>query len=533
MEPWTTTVDSQSDAIDKNKILFRATYRLDRVPTIRDSSECNCHHDGCHPSFRASTMRSSWTRRLVLIMLVTRGSVAWLMARRLLETSSRGSVSFRPAKNNHLSAAGLSSTRTWATITEPDSLLQQWRGHPAINPTVEFQSWLVPKRGKAIQTILSDARFRPYLASSLELLDHLHLRLKLVRDNPDESSTHKLVLLNPEAPSWDDLPDDLRQSLSNELSTDDAPVSQGPTVPISFPYHQFTANYILQRILPIDVQPPPTAFETIGHVAHLNLRSHHEPYAQLIGQVLLETLPTIRTVIDKVGEVTGPYRTYNFTVLAGDPSTRVHVVESGVALDFDLRDVYWCSRLSEERQRLLAQFGDGDTIADAFCGVGALCLLAATQKNCRIWANDWNPAAIAALKTNAPTDLELVTCGDAYDFLVDIGMKDRLPHHVVMNYPVEAPSFLGALRWWKASDIVPRVHVYTFARAEGDRSAEHVAMDLVASNLLPPEDRYEALLEYCPIEAHAVRDVAPGKVVYCVTFEATEKLLRSMRGDFE
>ena len=41
-----------------------------------------------------------------------------------------------------------------------------------------------------------------------------------------------------------------------------------------------------------------TGFSTIGHIVHLNLREHHEPYKSVIGQALLQ-LPTARTVINK------------------------------------------------------------------------------------------------------------------------------------------------------------------------------------------------------------------------------------------
>jgi hypothetical protein len=122
-----------------------------------------------------------------------------------------------------------------------------------------------------------------------------------------------------------------------------------------------------------------------------------------------------------------------------------------------------------------------------------------------------------------------------------------------MNFPLEAPTFLGALRWWPAdTGLEPRVHVYTFARADDDngndegttkgaRTAEEVAVDLIADNLLPQSSTSmvshrrmsELNEEYnCKIKVHAVRDVAPGKRVFCVSFSATSKLLRHMRGDF-
>jgi tRNA (guanine37-N1)-methyltransferase len=459
-------------------------------------------------------------------------------------------------------------------------LTESWRDSADINPTFSFPTWVVPVSGKSIQTILNEPLLQPYLASRFEPVQQIHPRFKLVRDankdkNTDNDTTttkQKIIVLHPSTPTLAELPENVRDILMQ------CQVADGPAHSMTFSYHQFTSAYLLAKLLPVALHPPPTAFETIGHIAHLNLRSLHLPYKHLIGQVLLETLPSVETVISKVGEVHGPYRIYDFEVLAGRPTTEVDMTEFGIQLHFDMAKVYWCSRLSEERQRLLrSEFRKDQIVADAFCGIGAMCLLAAQQLNCTIWANDWNPSAVEYLQDNAARNnlnhrMGRVQCGDAYDFLTDIGLRNdgdgvqRLPDHVILNFPLESPRFLGALRWWpvmkpkrkpyktgtssssgsKATDadadvIVPRVHVYTFARAdpETDRSAEEVAIDLVASNLLPVADgavkRKDELNDEhdCCVTTHPVRDVAPGKLVVCVSFSATPKLLRYMQGDFQ
>jgi tRNA G37 N-methylase Trm5 len=40
----------------------------------------------------------------------------------------------------------------------------------------------------------------------------------------------------------------------------------------------------VQRVLPADVEVP-TSFETVGHIAHFNLRPEQLPYRKIIGQV--------------------------------------------------------------------------------------------------------------------------------------------------------------------------------------------------------------------------------------------------------
>jgi hypothetical protein len=212
---------------------------------------------------------------------------------------------------------------------------------------------------------------------------------------------------------------------------------------------------------------------------------------------------------------------------------------------------------------------------------------------------------------------------EAYEFLVQLGtsasspsnrrplkkktnkeqqrqQQQKYPHHVLMNFPLEAPRFLTALRWWSSDRIqeqydedgmYPRFHVYTFARAtrftnqveviDMDDEEEN-AVDIVAESILPSgfftysydnnedkEDGYcgrgvsrddadadddeekgflvdeedEAgifshrraeLDEYfgANVSTRLVRDVAPGKVVVCVSFSLTPKLVRYMQGRY-
>lgn len=153
-----------------------------------------------------------------------------------------------------------------------------------------------------------------------------------------------------------------------------------------------------------------------------------------------------------------------------------------------------------------------------------------------------------------------VQCGDAREFIMNLGMPmsesssstpssntatntSKLPHHLLLNFPLDSPSFLNALRWWPSGEVMdppPRIHVYTFARGDDERTEAEVAIDMVADGLLP-EGGYSIASKFrgdylnelgCNVEAREIRDAAPGKLVICVSFSASRTLLRRMQGDF-
>ena len=479
-----------------------------------------------------------------------------------------------------------------------------WRIHPSLSESYVIPTVLV--KNDALHKIMRE--LNPYLATRMKEFEDVHPRLKAIQDAEMVSSINefgdsvnnmKAILLDPnsiseqnfheEKPQFKYFPEDLKEERQKALEeafpklSDDvikqlvqASAFPGPIISKTIPYAQQPLHRLLSKLLPKEAQPPPTGFEQIGHVIHLNLKEKHFEHRKMIGSVILDRLsPKIKTVVNKVGEVSGPYRTYDMEVLAGTPEMLVEVVEDGVNLNFDLSKVYWCTRLSGERSRLLNdEFREGQIVADAFCGVGALCVLAASKLGCTVHANDLNPDAVRYMKESAkknkrriksPIDVNEVAqnmppinvnCGDAFDFIQNLGSLPELPHHVVMNYPLDSPSFLGAFRWWPASDgklkdSPTQVHLYTFARGddpkgelgqgiEKPRNAIDVAIDLVADGLMPEGGAIEksrfrkTYLDKlgCDVKAHEVRDVAPGKVVICVTFKISPLLLRVMQGDF-
>lgn len=77
----------------------------------------------------------------------------------------------------------------------------------------------------------------------------------------------------------------------------------------------------------------------------------------------------------------------------------MRVIEKGAKFELDFEKVYWCSRLQQERDRLLTQMKPGETLLDIFCGVGPLAVRAAL-KGLIVLSNDLNPYCTEFLINN-------------------------------------------------------------------------------------------------------------------------------------
>lgn len=234
-------------------------------------------------------------------------------------------------------------------------------------------------------------------------------------------------------------------------------------------------------MLPVGIEVP-SAFETVGHIAHLNLREEALPYKQLIGRVILDKNPKLRTVVNKLGNIENEFRVFEMEVLAGEDSTAAVVQQMGHRFHLDFRKVYWNSRLEREHARLVETFDLGHTILDAMAGVGPFAIPAASR-GCKVLANDLNPDSYAFLRTNIQLNrvsdraaafnmdggefIRLVAAGK----LPEVAQQQPPFHHVIMNLPATAieicSAFRGAFptRLWEPSSL-PLVHVYGFVKGE-------------------------------------------------------------------
>ncbi|KAK9375372.1 Met-10+ like-protein-domain-containing protein [Lipomyces chichibuensis] len=398
--------------------------------------------------------------------------------------------------------------------------------------------------------------YRKQFKNDLLLLHSVSNIVKIEKDEGGKKVMDILLLLRNDIKLGD------LSGMSEELATflNERPGVEFLPYTLELGYDFWRADEILAAILPPDcLDEVPSGFTLTGHIAHMNLRDEYLPYKRIIGQIVLDKNPKVRTVVNKLDSIDTVFRTFEMEVLAGEPDFNVEQHESNCRFQFDFSKVYWNSRLHTEHDRLISTFKTGEAVCDVFAGVGPFAVPAG-KKNVIVLANDLNKHSYDSMvhniklnkvhKTVFPYNLdgrdfirasrrELKSLAETQKTLViparsrhakdESGKRKveiiQIPHrysHYVMNLPDSAITFLDAFRGLHADEVeegseLPYIHVHCFHKSDPTAPKPpddevHVALrQRIASAL-----RFEIPLS--ALSFHFVRAVAPTKGMYCVTF---------------
>lgn len=341
---------------------------------------------------------------------------------------------------------------------------------------------------------------------------------------------------------------------------------------LTLTYDDYKMSDILDAVLPElseDHEQNPASFAQVGQVAHINMRESFLPYKYLVGQVLLDKNPQLKTVINKLHDVGSEsvFRTFPYEVLAGPDDLNVTVHHANCEFKFNFSEVYWNSRNGHEQERLLSLFKPGEALCDVTAGVGPFAIPAA-KKGVWVRANDLNPACYQAL-CNAITANKVpsfvlahkmdgaefiksatqnllqeqrtytkrpfihiprnATAAEKEKIMADIEARSievREPptfDHYVMNLPATGIEFLRAFKgiYYGNEELfaplrgrtLPMIHVYTFQARYETEDEEREELRQRLSNYIGFE-----LSDADEVNLHRARLVAPNKLYYCASF---------------
>ncbi|KAF6203026.1 hypothetical protein GE061_003439 [Apolygus lucorum] len=300
-------------------------------------------------------------------------------------------------------------------------------------------------------------------------------------------------------------------------------------------YSNFRADEILRAVIPKELDSV-SGYSIIGHIIHLNLRRELEEYKSVIGNVLLDKVPNIRTVVTKTDNIESTYRHFNMEVIAGKHEFETTARENRCVFSLDFSKVYWNPRLSNEHHKVVNLLGKGDVLFDVFCGIGPF-VVPAAKKGVKCFANDLNPSAIDWLEANIAGNKVnqanvCVWCQDGVKFIQNVVKPAFLEFSpgnykiiITMNLPAIAPSFFATFKglltpdeYSKMADVPPpKVRVYCFVKcpeAEHFKEAAKLVSSAVDMNLEEEIDRIEF-----------VRNVAPNKDMMMVQVILSQRIL--------
>ncbi|KAL1203057.1 tRNA (guanine(37)-N1)-methyltransferase 2 [Cardamine amara subsp. amara] len=325
-----------------------------------------------------------------------------------------------------------------------------------------------------------------------------------------------------------DLPEAIKVLFAEAKKTDASLSFELVKCRLTLFYDYWPMNEVLEAVLPKGMIVP-SAFEMVGHIAHLNLRDEHLQYKRLIAKVVLDkNQPKIQTVVNKIDPIHNDFRTMQLEVLAGNHSLVTLVVENGLRFHVDLARVYWNSKLGTERQRLLLGFDQNDVVCDVFAGVGPIALAAARIVK-RVYANDLNPHAVEFMGQNSVVNklekrIEIFNMdGRRFIKAMFSSEKGRKVTQVVMNLPKDAAESLDAFRGVyneRQRDeglSFPTIHVYGFSKAPDPEFDFHERIRIALSEVA------------VDVKMRKVRLVAPGKWMLCASFILPKSVAFSRR----
>ncbi|KAE9548629.1 hypothetical protein FO519_008153 [Halicephalobus sp. NKZ332] len=259
---------------------------------------------------------------------------------------------------------------------------------------------------------------------------------------------------------------------------------------VELTYDDWDIKRCLKAVLPKDIEF--SGYSHVGHIAHLNLREELYPYKNIIGQLLVDKVSWVKTVVNKTDSIATEFRNFDMELLAGEDRYITDMKEMGVTFRFDFKKVFWNSRLSEEHRRIVEKLTKDSVIFDVFAGVGPFALPAIKKGVIKVFANDKNPNSTHYMEENMKLNklekekIEISTL-DAGDFIKKVISKNlinfvkksesSLKFHSIMNLPAIAIEFLPCFRGLLFGEEITLeelkkhkflVHCHMFVKAKSD-----------------------------------------------------------------
>jgi tRNA (guanine37-N1)-methyltransferase len=225
-----------------------------------------------------------------------------------------------------------------------------------------------------------------------------------------------------------------------------------------------------------------SAYDIVGDIIIIGIDKELITLYPAIGKALLKLHKNAKTVLNKIGEHKGTYRTQDMELVYG-VDTRVTIIkENGCRVKIDVEKVFCSTRLSEERRRIVSLVETGETIGVFFAGAGPFALAIAKNKEVKeIVAIELNDLAVKYLIENIKLNhVEEVVKPVLGDVKIEAQKYPDYFDRVIMPLPKSAELFLDSAIF-SAKDK-GLIHIYKFVPkddpyTETEKEVEEIAKE--------------------------------------------------------
>ena len=173
------------------------------------------------------------------------------------------------------------------------------------------------------------------------------------------------------------------------------------------------------------------AFEVVGDIAIIEINPQLDKYSKQIGEALLKTNKSIKTILKKSGIHHGEFRTQDLIYIAGENKKETLYTENGIRLKVNPMAVYFSARLSTERASLMDKLKLDKRVLVMFSGIAPYTFVAMKKqpdiKN--ITSIEINPEGHKYALENLNLNKNLIKKSKDYKQVIQFLKDNNIPFH--------------------------------------------------------------------------------------------------------
>lgn len=204
-------------------------------------------------------------------------------------------------------------------------------------------------------------------------------------------------------------------------------------------------------------------YELLGGITIIEISKELKNKEKRIAHALMRANPRVKTVLAKAGGVYGVYRKRRLRYIAGAKDYTAEYRENGCTFRFDVRKVFFSSKLSYERSRIVSLVRDNERVVVVGAGVGPFAIeIAKRRKNAMVVGIEPNRYAYNSMLENIRINKTRNVEADLGDVRKAYTKHKNFADRIIVPVPTSGLGFLDSVIAMAKKKSV--IHIYVFGK---------------------------------------------------------------------